>query len=520
MGAIMRAHDWTSSPLGDPAGWPDTLKMMLATCLSSKFPMVIWWGPQLIMLYNDACQPILGETKHPHGMGRPKADSWPETWPIVGEQFERALKGEASWSEDLLLASDRNGYIEECYFTYSHSPLRDASGLIVGVLSVVRETTLRVLSQRRRRTLGRLSEATIEAATQSKTLEETCRTLTRLLSFQNPDIPFAALYLIQSGHAKLGGCSGAVQSLFPSTVAIGDADPWGIGAAATSAAPHEILSLERPVESGAWPEPVTQAVSLPLKKADKDQGSVGVLVLGVNSRCRLDDAYLEFMHLTSTQFAGTISALQSLEREKREAKTNELLIRELEHRTRNLLAVIHAVSRRTITSSSNLEEYGREFHGRLTALSRVQDLLSREASDQITVGELLKLEIDAVAATECHRIAFDGPPVPLPRAAVQLLALAIHELLTNAVKHGALNGSGGRVELVWSVANSETIPVLRLNWIETGWQKAASYPVSRKGFGRHLLEQALPAQLDARTEFDISSSGITCTIELPLVTPR
>jgi hypothetical protein len=84
MGVLMRAHDWSKSPLGDPSTRPDLLKSAVATCLASRFPMVIWWGLDLIMLYNDAWQPILGDTKHRGGLGRPGKVSWPETWPIVG----------------------------------------------------------------------------------------------------------------------------------------------------------------------------------------------------------------------------------------------------------------------------------------------------------------------------------------------------------------------------------------------------------------------------------------------------
>src|SRR5499427_3465670 len=181
MGALMRAHDWPTSLLGDPSTWPELLKSAVSTCLATHFPMVVWWGPDLIMLYNDAWQPILGETKHPGGLGRPGRDSWPETWPIVGTQFERALQGVASWSEDLLLASDRHGYMQECYFTYSHSPLMDATGKIVGVLTAVIETTSRVLTERRMRALGALSKATIEAARRADTLEETCQKILDLL---------------------------------------------------------------------------------------------------------------------------------------------------------------------------------------------------------------------------------------------------------------------------------------------------------------------------------------------------
>jgi hypothetical protein len=146
------------------------------------------------MLYNDAWQPILGETKHPGGLGRPGRDLWPETWPIVGQQFERALQGVASWSEDLLLASDRHGFMQECYFTYSHSPLKDGNGAVAGVQTAVIETTPRVLSERRMRVLRDLSNATIDAANEDRTVEETCRALIDLLGTDNPDVPFAVQY--------------------------------------------------------------------------------------------------------------------------------------------------------------------------------------------------------------------------------------------------------------------------------------------------------------------------------------
>src|SRR5215475_1400465 len=201
--ALMRDFDWSRSPLGYPEFWPDTLKSAVATCLASRFPMVVWWGPELIMLYNDASQPILGETKHPAGLGRPGQESWPETWPIVGQQFQNALDGTASWSENLLLASDRHGFLQECYFTYSHSPLKDAQGAVVGVQTAVIETTSRVLSERRLRALRGLSRATVEAATEAKTVEQTCQDLIDLLCANNPDIPFAVQYLTRDSSQVL-----------------------------------------------------------------------------------------------------------------------------------------------------------------------------------------------------------------------------------------------------------------------------------------------------------------------------
>ena len=214
MGVLMRSHDWSRSPLGPPACWPDTLKAAIATCLASRFPMVVWWGPNLIMLYNDAWQPILGETKHPAGLGQPGAVSWPETWPIVRRQFDDALKGNASWSENLLLASDRRGFMEEGYFTYSHSPLKDSEGKVVGVQTAVIETTDRVLSERRMLILRALSNATVEAGSHGGSVEHTCQSLLDLLYKGNPDVPFAAQYIFENGtHARLIWSGGIDKSL-------------------------------------------------------------------------------------------------------------------------------------------------------------------------------------------------------------------------------------------------------------------------------------------------------------------
>src|SRR5690348_11373544 len=150
MGALMRAHAWARSPLGPAAQWPDSLKLAVSILLNSRFPMVIFWGPDFIMLYNDAWRPILGSAKHPMALGKAGIEIWPEIWHIIGEQLGSVLtQGEATWSEDLLLPVDRYGYVEEAYFTYSYSPIKAADGRIGGVFTAVSETTERVLGERR-----------------------------------------------------------------------------------------------------------------------------------------------------------------------------------------------------------------------------------------------------------------------------------------------------------------------------------------------------------------------------------
>ena len=351
MGALMRSHDWTKSPLGHPASWPDALKLAVATCLSSRFPMVIWWGPQLLMLYNDAWQPILGETKHPAGLGRPGAESWPETWPIVGRQFEDALQGQASWSEDLLLASDRHGFMEECYFTYSHSPLKDAAGAVVGVHSVVSETTAHVLNERRLRVLRDLSNAAVDATNETKSLTDTGRTLLARLCGGNPDVPFAVQYQADgSGCARPIASAGVDAALFPIEVRPDDDDGWGI-AAVLRGQPHVVVdrssSAAGPLPGGAWPEPTTQVVALPVAPTVRGSDPAGVLLVGVNSRLRLDQPYMDFLTLATAQLASALSALQLLDRERaartdaeRAARLRDEFLATLSHELRTPLSAV------------------------------------------------------------------------------------------------------------------------------------------------------------------------------------
>ena len=314
MGALMRTHDWSRSPLGPPACWPDTLKAAIATCLASRFPMVVWWGPELVMLYNDAWQPILGETKHPAGLGRPAAEVWPETWPIARGQFENALKGNASWSENLLLASDRHGFLEECYFTYSHSLLKDAEGKVVGVQTAVIETTDRVLTERRTRVLRAFSKATLEAAYRGKSVDQTCQALIDLLCKGNPDVPFAAQYVSEGTRARLLCCGGIDRSLLPITIDAFDRNPWGISQVLRERTPalSEHSSIAPPLPGGAWPEPTRQLVALPLIRKGPEGDLLGVLLVGINSRLRLDESYMDFLNLIASELAGSIARIQGM----------------------------------------------------------------------------------------------------------------------------------------------------------------------------------------------------------------
>ena len=147
VGALMRTHDWSTSPLGPPETWPQPLRTSVALLLESRFPMFVAWGPELGFLYNDSYAEILG-AKHPRALGRRFRDIWSEIWPDISPLIDAAMTGQATYREDLPLVMNRRGYDEQTWFTFSYSPLRDETGAVAGMFCAVSETTARVLAER------------------------------------------------------------------------------------------------------------------------------------------------------------------------------------------------------------------------------------------------------------------------------------------------------------------------------------------------------------------------------------
>jgi two-component system CheB/CheR fusion protein len=215
---------------------------------------------------------------------------------------------------------------------------------------------------------------------------------------------------------------------------------------------------------------------------------------------------------------GVVITFADITANKRLQRTRELFIDELQHRTRNLLGVVQSISDTTVAQASSLADHAAEFNNRLQALSRVQGLLSRRDDSATTLAELVQAELAAVGVTpHGEQIIIDGPPVTLSYQAMQLLALALHELATNALKYGALKSANGRLNVTWQTVDRTGTPHLELTWAESGVeldiQKAH---LLRHGFGRELLEHALPYQLDARTRLELGKDGAQFWLAIPL----
>ena len=151
MGARIRAHDWAATPLGPVAAWPQSLKTAVGIMLTTRHPVFIFWGPELVCLYNDAYAASLGPEKHPFVLGRPAPEAWPEAYPVVEPELKQVMAGgEATWQENALVPIHRNGRIEEVFWTYSYGPIHDADAPngVGGVLALITETTRSVVAQR------------------------------------------------------------------------------------------------------------------------------------------------------------------------------------------------------------------------------------------------------------------------------------------------------------------------------------------------------------------------------------
>jgi two-component sensor histidine kinase len=190
----------------------------------------------------------------------------------------------------------------------------------------------------------------------------------------------------------------------------------------------------------------------------------------------------------------------------------DVLINELQHRTRNLLSVVTAVADRTVKRGGSIEA----FEERLQALSRAQALLSQAGSDTIEVGALIRAELAAYANEGLARLTVSGPEVQLRARQVQNFALAVHELTTNAVKYGALKVETARLAVTWEIIlDRRERRRLTLRWVESG---VAIDPgqTTRRGYGTELIQEALAYAMGAKVDYALSPDGVRCRIEMPL----
>ena len=312
-GALMRSVDWQKLPLGTPRLWPQSLRTAIDICLSSRFPIALYWGSEYSMLYNDDLQPMVGANKHPWALGRPAREVLAEIWSIIGPLLDRVVEtGTAIWSENLMLPLLRSRAQEESYFTFTYSPVRNEAGQVGGVLCAVLETTDKVIEERRLRLLNALANATI-----AKTKEEACVIVAKEITQAPNDVPFALLYLLDSSSqvATLVGSSqlesGTLHS--PISVRLDQASVWPFS---TALAEHGPLVV--PLEAG--PFAARGAVILRIERAGGG-APFGFIVAGLSPLLQSGESYDRFHNLLAASVSQSVSSAAAYEEERKRAES-------------------------------------------------------------------------------------------------------------------------------------------------------------------------------------------------------
>ena len=331
MGALIRSSDWSQTPIGAIETWSPALRMMVSILLANRFPLLLWWGPQYVQIYNDAYRPIPG-AKHPCALGQPASECWKEIWHVIGPLIDTPFRGgPATWMEDILLEINRHGFMEESHFTIAYSPVPDetVAGGIGGVLATVHEISEKVIGERRVAALGDLGARVAEA----RTAEEACAIAAETLSRYAHDVPFALLYLTDnaSRQARLVSVTGLAEdervrvpvlSLEPRGETTDGQPTWPIADALQTETIQIVDNITGWLSHrriGPWSDPPNMAAIIPIKSNIINKPA-GVLVAGISSRLKFDGLYRSFFELVAGQIATAVANARAYEEERKRAE--------------------------------------------------------------------------------------------------------------------------------------------------------------------------------------------------------
>lgn len=310
MADLTRGYAWAKTALGPVETWSDTLVTTVNLLLASRHPMFLWWGPDLIQFYNDGYRPSIRADKHPSAMGQRGTECWPEIWPIIGPQIQAVMnQGHSTWNTNQLVPINRNGKLEEVFWTYSYSPIRDHDGSVQGTLVVCSETTEQVLGERRLRALLGITvddftrnDVAENQAAESQPLLLFAQTIVGKLGADPADLPFAALYLVIDGEILQTASTASTGNL-------SDPDHWPLAQVVDSQTPVLVEDLQGrfgDLVFPPWPEPVTQAYVFPLHLPRS--AVQAILVFGVSPRLLFDHSYQTFFQLVGTRVGGLLQS--------------------------------------------------------------------------------------------------------------------------------------------------------------------------------------------------------------------
>jgi two-component sensor histidine kinase len=474
-GALIRLRDWSDTGLGPITGWSQSLKTTVGTLLCSPVPIVLLWGPDGIMIYNDAYSVFAGG-RHPVLFGSKVREGWPEVADFNDNVMKVGLSGGTLSYRDQELTLHRKGFPEQVWMNLDYSPVLDENGRPGGVLAVVVETTQRVLTER---ALAKAEER-LRQALNASGMVGTFDWHVQSDTFFS-DARFAEMFSVDPGKGDAGA---------PLAEYLGGIHPEDAERIA-NAVKHTVATGEKYVQE--------------------------YRLLQKDGTTRWVEARGECLYGKDGKPDRFVGAVVDITIQKEAQERQRLLAREADHRVKNIFANFHSMISLSARSAGTPKEMAQALRGRLDALLRAKDLIrpgimgTEHENKHTTMDALVRTVLQPYEDGSPARIILNGPDVPVGAKAVTGLALALHETATNAVKYGALSQPGGSIRVTWGASGDD----LHLDWDETGGPVIDEAPLAR-GFGSILTERSVTGELAGKIERDWRRNGLRLKLSVPL----
>ncbi len=483
-GRLIREYDWASTALGPISGWPQWMRTSVDICLQAPIGIVMLFGEDGLLIYNDAYATFAGH-RHPQLMGMKVLEAWPEAADLNRRVLDTCFVNGRTLSlkDQPLILFRYNNAAEELWVDLDYSPILNEAGKPGGVFAVVVETTKKVTVER---TLADERTAVLEA---NKRLSAESSFLRDLFE-QAP-----SFMSILSGPAHVFVLSNkAYQQLIGGRSVVG-------------------MAIR-----DALPEVVEQGFVALLDKVY----ATGVPYIGTGIRITLQqtiggaagERIVDFIYQPIRNLDGEVSGIfvegQDVTERTRGEQHLRLVVNELNHRVKNTLAMIQAVAAQTFRDANNLPQAQATFSARIMALARANDLLTGENWEGASLSDIVAGVSVAHGGNQPGRFSASGPVVRLSPKVALSLAMAMHELATNAVKYGALSVGDGKVDVTWTVDGGR----LRIEWRERGGPPVQM--PEKRGFGSRLVERGLAGEMGGTAKIAFEPTGVVCVIDAPM----
>lgn len=585
----IREFDWGRTSVGPITQWPPCLNCAVEIIAASPVPMVLLWGADGVMIYNDGYASFAG-TRHPGLLGMRVEEAWPEATDFNHRVMSSVLAGESLSFRDKHFSLNRRGSLEDVWVNLDYSPVRDEHGKILGVLAIVVDTTPWVFAERAQR----------ESESRFRTLADNIAAFAWMadangnifwynkrwfdytgLPFedakqwgwptrQHPDHVARTMERINrcltTGEVwedtfPLKGRDGVYRWFLSRAMPIRDdagnvirwfgtntditehleeAEKNAQLATIVATSADAIISMSSDGIIQSWNPGAEQLFGY---SAEEVIGTSEKLLFPEGAEAEFDEKYRHLRHgehvLRDTirrrkdgslldvainvapmrrpdgRIFGFSAVFRDITERKRVEKHLRMVMRELSHRTKNLLAVIVAMVRQTARTSSDVEVLQSQLIQRLQSLSASHDLLVAEDWTGASLEELIRAVLQPFTGNSADALECKGLPVFINATAAQNLGLALHELATNAAKYGALSISAGRVHVSWGFEPDDAgVRRLVLHWDERNGPRVS--PPTVKGFGHVVIERVVGQALSAKVNYQFNPEGVRWSITMPL----